>query len=209
MWEIIQAGGFAMIPLVICSILALAIILERAWMLRVGKVAPTALVNQIWNLMEDQKLNAESLARLQQRYLLGRVLTVGLSNTKHGRALMRERMDEEIAQVLHLLERFLSTLGTIAAISPLLGLLGTVMGMIDVFTVITEQGAGNPALLADGIAAALLTTAVGLTIALPALIAHRYFNRKIEEIELAMERQAIVLVNIVAGISAQQQANEY
>ena len=191
-----------MIPLVICSILALAIILERAWVLRLRRVAPTGLVNQIWQLMENKQLNAEALARLQSHYLLGRVLTVGLSNAKHGRALMRERMDEEIDQVLHGLERFMSTLGTIAAIAPLLGLLGTVLGMIEVFTVITLEGAGNPASLADGIAAALLTTAVGLSIAVPSLIAHRYFQRKIEEIASAMERQAIMLVNIVSGLSS-------
>ena len=204
MWEIVRAGGLVMIPLIVCSVLALAIILERAWILRVRRVAPAGLVGEVWQLMEEQKLNAEALARLQQKYLLGRVLTVGLSNAKHGRTLMRERMDEEIDQVLHLLERFMSTLGTIAAIAPLLGLLGTVMGMINVFTVITQQGAGNPALLADGIAAALLTTAVGLSIAVPALIAHRYFHRKIEEIELAMEKQAIMLTNIVSGLNSQK-----
>jgi len=156
----IQTGGFFMWPLLACSILALAIILERFWTLRKSGVAPTS---------------------------------------KHGRDAMKESVQEAASHVIHELERFMNTLGTIAAISPLLGLLGTVVGMIKVFSVLMESGAGNTALLAGGISEALLTTAAGLGVAIPALIFHRFFSRRIDELVVTMEQQSTKLIDALHG----------
>ncbi len=199
MYELLKAGGLIMIPILLCSILALAIIIERFWTLRPGKIAPQSIVNDLMARLKKKELNGRRLKELQQESPLGRVLAAGLLNAKHGREIMKESIEEEASHVVHELERFLTALGTVAAITPLLGLLGTVIGMIDVFAEIQVAGTGNTQALAGGISKALITTAAGLTIAIPALVCHRFFQRKVDEIVVEMEQQALKLVEVVHG----------
>ncbi len=199
MLELIKSGGWMMIPILICSVVSLAIILERFWSLQARKVAPRHLVAQIYHMKKNNRLDTQAIKTLRAQSPLGRVLAAGLANLNHSREVMKEAIEESGRHVVHHLERYLSTLGTIASISPLLGLLGTVIGMIKVFTVITAQGVGNPSLLAGGISEALVTTAAGLTVAIPSLMAHRYFRRQIDEHVIAMEQEAIKLVEVMHG----------
>ena len=199
MYELLKAGGLIMIPILLCSILALAIIIERFWTLRPQKIAPQSIVHDLMARLKKKELNGKKLKELQQESPLGRVLAAGLLNAKHGREIMKESIEEEASHVVHELERFLTALGTVAAITPLLGLLGTVIGMIDVFAEIQIAGTGNTQALAGGISKALITTAVGLTIAIPALVCHRYFQRKVDELVVEMEQQALKLVEVVHG----------
>ncbi len=184
-----------MYPLALCSIIALAIILERLWVLREENIAPPHFVNEIWHMVETNQLSGEQINRLQKRSPLARILMAGLNSSKHGRLVMREQMEEEAGHSVHQLKRFLNMLGTIAVISPLLGLLGTVVGMIEVF--ISFQAASSPSFMARGISQALLTTAFGISIAIPVVICHRFFIRKVEDLTLAMEHQASILVNLM------------
>ena len=195
MLELFFAGGVLMYPLVLCSVCAFAIVVERTWALRRGYVAPPHLINDIWQLVESNQLSSEHLTHIQNSSPLGSILVAGLNNAKHGQALMREQMEAAAAISIHRLKRFLTMLGTIAVIAPLLGLLGTVLGMIEIF--ISFQGVASPRFMARGISQALLTTAFGLSLAIPALICHRYFVRKIEDITLEMEYQASLLVNLM------------
>nr|WP_253938172.1 MotA/TolQ/ExbB proton channel family protein [Hahella sp. HN01] len=188
-----------MIPILLCSVVALAIIIERFWTLRPQKVAPRSIVNDLMARLKKKELNGKTLKDLQQSTPLGRVLAAGLINAKHGREIMKESIEEEASHVVHELERFLTALGSVAAIAPLLGLLGTVIGMIDVFAEIQIAGTGNTQALAGGISKALITTAVGLTIAIPALVFHRYFQRRVDELVVEMEQQALKLVEVVHG----------
>ena len=199
MFELLKAGGILMVPIVACSILALAIILERFWSLRVSKVAPSQSVTELWRWIKKKELNSKKLKALQASSPLGQVLAGGLMNAKHGRDIMKESIEQEASQVIHQLERFLNPLGTIATITPLLGLLGTVIGMIKVFAEIQLAGVGNAGNLAGGISEALITTAAGLSVAIPALIAHRYFIRRVDELVVNMEQEAIKLVEVVHG----------
>lgn len=199
MFELLKAGGILMVPIVLCSILALAIILERLWTLRPSRVAPPDVMSELWRWIKAKDLNGRKLKALQQSSPTGRVLASGLMNAKHGREVMKESIEQEAAQVIHDLERFLNPLGTIATISPLLGLLGTVIGMIKVFAQMQGEGAANIATLSGGISEALVTTAAGLTVAIPALIAHRYLLRRIEALVVGMEQEAIRLVEVVHG----------
>jgi len=198
-FELLKAGGILMVPIVACSILALAIILERFWSLRVSKVAPSQSVTELWRWIKKKELNSKKLKALQASSPLGQVLAGGLMNAKHGRDIMKESIEQEASQVIHQLERFLNPLGTIATITPLLGLLGTVIGMIKVFAEIQLAGVGNAGNLAGGISEALITTAAGLSVAIPALIAHRYFIRRVDELVVNMEQEAIKLVEVVHG----------
>lgn len=186
-----------MLPIVLCSITALAIVVERFWSLRRKKILPPELVAQVWRLFRDHKLDDTAMRRLKQSSPLGRILVAGLSNSHHGRKYMKECIEESGRQVVHELERYLNTLGTIAAVSPLLGLLGTVFGMIEIFASLLQHGAGNPAVLAGGISVALITTAAGLTVAIPSLIFHRYFERLVDEYVVDMEEEALKLVDII------------
>ncbi|REG85771.1 MotA/TolQ/ExbB proton channel family protein [Marinomonas pollencensis] len=195
MLTFIQTGGFFMWPLLACSILTLAIIIERFWVLRKSRVAPQNLLLDVMSRLRDDRMSLDYIRSMQATTGLSFIFAAGLLNSKHGRATMKESMQEAAGHVIHDLERFMSSLGTIAAISPLLGLLGTVVGMIKVFSVLMEQGAGNTALLAGGISEALLTTAAGLGVAIPALIFHRYFSRKIDEVVVSMEQQSTKLVD--------------
>lgn len=199
MFELLKAGGILMVPIVICSILALAIILERFWTLRPSRVAPPQTINELWRWIKKKELNGRKLKALQSSSPLGRVLAGGLMNAKHGREIMKESIEHEASQVIHDLERFLNPLGTVATITPLLGLLGTVIGMIKVFAEIQLAGVGNAGNLAGGISEALITTAAGLSVAIPALICHRYFIRRVDELVVGMEQEAIKLVEVVHG----------
>jgi len=198
-FELLKAGGILMVPIVACSILALAIILERFWTLRVSRVAPQETINELWRWIKKKELNGRKLKALQGSSPLGRVLAGGLMNAKHGREIMKESIEHEASQVIHELERFLNPLGTVATITPLLGLLGTVIGMIKVFAEIQLAGVGNAGNLAGGISEALITTAAGLSVAIPSLIAHRYFIRRVDELVVSMEQEAIKLVEVVHG----------
>lgn len=199
MFELLKAGGIMMVPIVACSILALAIVLERFWSLRLSRVAPPQTINELWRWIKNKDLNGRKLKALQASSPMGRVLASGLLNAKHGRDIMKESIEHEASQVIHELERFLNPLGTVATISPLLGLLGTVIGMIEVFADIQTAGVGNAGNLAGGISQALITTAAGLSIAIPALICHRYFIRRVDELVVNMEQEAVKLVEVVHG----------
>lgn len=199
MFELLKAGGILMVPIVACSILALAIILERFWTLRPSRVEPPETLNELWRWIKKKELNGRKLKALQGSSPLGRVLAAGLLNAKHGRDIMKESIEHEASQVIHELERFLNPLGTVATITPLLGLLGTVIGMIKVFAEIQLAGVGNAGNLAGGISEALITTAAGLSVAIPTLIAHRHFIARVDELVVDMEQEAIKLVEVVHG----------
>ena len=193
-----KAGGFVMIPILLCSVVAVAIIAERFWILRRKRVAPDGLVVEIWQRAKKGRLNEEHF-HLLRKSPLGRVLAAGIVNRFHSREVMKESIEEAGHHVVHNMEQHLNTLGTIAAVTPLLGLLGTVIGMIKVFAVITTQGIGDPGVLASGISEALITTAAGLTVAIPSLIFYRYFRRKVEDLVVTMEQEAIKMVDVLAG----------
>lgn len=199
MFELVQAGGFIMWPIIVCSIIAMAIIVERIWTLQEKNVLPEKLVAQIWQLYKEGSLSAEKILEIRNSSPLGRTLAAGLVNMEHSREVMKESIEDTGRQVIHRLERYLNTLGTIAAIAPLLGLLGTVIGMIKVFSAITTAGVGNPAVLAGGISEALITTAAGLSVAIPALIFHRYLTGRIDRIVIAMEEEAMKMVEVMHG----------
>lgn len=195
MFEIITAGGWLMVPILICSVLVIAIGGERYWTLNPKKIAPRHLLAQVWSWIKNNQLDAARLRELKQSSPLGRILAAGLSNSRHGRDVMKDSIQEAASQVIHDMERYLTVLSTIANISPLLGLLGTVIGMIKVFTAIMLQGTGDAAVLAGGISEALITTAAGLTVAIPAMILHRFFQRRVDTIVVAMEEEAVKLVD--------------
>lgn len=197
MWEIVRAGGPIMWPIILCSIVAAAIILERLWTLQDKRVLPGDLVQKIWALVEANQINDKIIAALEQNSPLGKVLAAGLANRHRPREVIMERLEDAGRHVVHELERFLNTLGTIAGVSPLLGLLGTVTGIIKAFNAIQAGGMGDPRALSGGIAEALITTAAGLIVAIPALIAYRYLRGKVDRIVIAMEKDAIRLADAV------------
>ena len=199
MFELITAGGWLMLPIILCSVVALAIVGERFWVLKQEKVLPTNLVAQVWQMHKQRELNAERIKVLRDSSPLGRILAAGLINMHHEREVMKEAIEETGRQVVMELERFLNTLGTIASITPLLGLLGTVIGMIKVFTAITSLGVGNPTVLAGGISEALITTAAGLSVAIPSLMFYRYFRGKVDSLVLKMEEEALKMVEVIHG----------
>ncbi len=199
MFELVKAGGWLMLPIIACSIVAFAIILERFWTLRRGRVVPENLVARIWQMHNKKQLTPAHIVTVKEGSPLGRILAAGLVNRHHSREVMKEAIEEVGRQVVHELERYLTTLGTIASITPLLGLLGTVIGMIDVFAAIMTAGVGNPAVLAGGISVALTTTAAGLSVAIPALMFHRYFGGRVEWLVVRMEEQALKMVEVMQG----------
>ncbi len=199
MWELIAAGGWLMVPILICSVLAMAIIGERFWTLQSHRIIPRHLVARSWSLVRDRKMSSDEVLRLREDSPLGRVLAAGLVNMHQSREVMMEAIEDAGRHEAHGLERFLNSLGTIAAITPLLGLLGTVIGMIKVFSAITTEGVGNAPALAGGISEALITTAAGLTVAIPALIAYRYFSGLVDKYVVAMEQDALKLVEAMQG----------
>lgn len=200
MLEIIIKGGIVMVPLLAGSVIALAIIFERMWALRTSRVAPKHLVAQVWSWVKKNELDANRIRAVRDSSPLGEILAAGLVNHRHGRDVMKESIEETGRHVVIRLERFLNTLGTIASISPLLGLLGTVFGMIQIFTVITAQGGNqNVSTLAEGIAQALITTAAGLIIAIPTFIFYRFYQRRVDELVATMEQEALKLVEVFHG----------
>jgi biopolymer transport protein ExbB len=198
-FEIIKSGGWMMLPIILSSIVALGIVAERFWSLQKHKIVPSELVPQVWRLYRENKLDDATLRHLKNSSPLGCILSVGLVNSHHGRKFMKECIEETGRKVAHDLERFLNTLGTIAQVSPLLGLLGTVFGMIEIFSSLMLHGSGDPSVLAGGISVALITTAAGLTVAIPSLIFHRYFERLVDEYVVSMEEEALKLIDILHG----------
>jgi len=198
-FELVTAGGWLMLPIILCSVVAVAIIGERFWVLRQDKVVPGNLVAEVWQLHQKRELNSEHVKILRDSSPLGRILAAGLINMQHEREVMKEAIEETGRQVVLELERFLNTLGTIASITPLLGLLGTVIGMIKVFAAITAQGVGNPTVLAGGISEALITTAAGLSVAIPSLMFYRYFRGRVDMLVIKMEEEALKLVEVIHG----------
>jgi biopolymer transport protein ExbB len=194
MLEIVVAGGWVMFPIILCSILAAAIIIERLWTLKPARVVPRDLARRVWDLVSRDQLTPQTLQELRAGSPLGQILAAGLANRHLDRAVMKEGIEDTGRHVVHELERYLNTLGTIAAITPLLGLLGTVTGMIRTFSALTLGGVGDPASLAGGISEALITTAAGLMVAIPALIAYRYLRGRIDALVVQMEQEAIALV---------------
>ncbi|KAB7627700.1 MotA/TolQ/ExbB proton channel family protein [Alkalilimnicola sp. S0819] len=184
-----------MLPIILCSILALAIVVERLWTLRRARIIPRHLVAQVWHQLKKRSFEKEQLKALRTGSPLGRILAAGLANARHDRTVMLESIEDVGRHEAHGLERYLNTLGTVAAITPLLGLLGTVIGMIKVFGAIQQQGLGNTAALAGGIGEALITTAAGLVVAVPALIAYRYLRGHVDGLIVDMEQEALKLVD--------------
>lgn len=197
MLEIIRAGGWLMLPILACSVAALAIIAERYWALRTSRVVPAGMVDQVRTWARQHQLDAEHIKAVESSSPLGRILAAGLVNRGQSRTVMKESIEDTGRHVVLDLERFLNSLGTIAVISPLLGLLGTVFGMIKVFNAITVHGVGNAGVLAGGISEALITTAAGLSVAIPALIFNRYFNGKVDVLVVSMEQEALRMVEML------------
>ena len=195
MLELLIAGGWVMWPILACSAIALAIILERFWTLRRSSVLPPGLGLEVRDWAAAQKLDPAHVETLRQNSPLGEVLAAAVSMRHRPREVMKERVEDVGRHVLHQMERFLNTLGTIAGITPLLGLLGTVFGMISMFLGILDHGVGDASLLAGGIGQALITTAAGLCVAIPSLMFYRYFRGRVQEYIVEMEKQAIALVD--------------
>jgi biopolymer transport protein ExbB len=194
-FELVRSGGLMMIPIILCSIVAIAIIIERFWTLNPARIAPRNALADVWGKLRHNQLDAAQLRELRMSSPLGQILAAGLVNAKAGRAIMIESIEQAAAHVVHDMERYLGTLGTIAAISPLLGLLGTVFGMIKVFSDLMVLGTGSANTLAGGISTALITTAAGLCVGIPALIFYRMFLRRISSLVVDLERESIKLVD--------------
>ena len=185
-----------MVPLLVCSVLVVTITAERYWTLNPNKVVPASLLAQIWNLLKQGQLDSKKIKIVHDSSPLGQVLSAGLSNTHQGRVVMIESMEVAASRVQHELERFLALLSAIANVAPLLGLLGTVIGTIKIFAVImVEGGTGNPGALAGGISEALICTATGLAVAIPASLANRYFYRTVDGFMVTIQQDAIKLVD--------------
>jgi biopolymer transport protein ExbB len=201
MWEIVQAGGPLMWPIILCSVVAAAIVLERLWTLQDRRVLPPDLTKKVWKLVESHQINDKIVAALEQNSPLGKLLAVGLANRDRPREILMERLEDTGRHVVHELERFLNTLGTIAGVSPLLGLLGTVTGIIKAFNAINAGAAGDPRMLSGGIAEALVATAAGLCVAIPSLVAYRYLRGRVDGIVVEMEKHALRLADAVESAS--------
>jgi biopolymer transport protein ExbB len=195
MLEIIKAGGWVMAPIIICSLLSLAIFCERIWTLRRDRIVPRKLAAQVWQWSERNMLDAKHLEALRRHSPLGQIMAAGLVRRHLGREAVKEGIEDAGRHVVHELERYVSALSAIAAISPLLGLLGTVLGMIRMFTSITQAGIGDPSILASGISEALITTAAGLLVAIPSVIFYYLLKSRVADLLIQMERQAINLLD--------------
>jgi biopolymer transport protein ExbB len=198
--EILMAGGWAMVPIVICSAVALAIILERFWSLRRSAVIPAGLGDEVREWARARKIDPEHLKVLSATSPLGELLAAALSVRNRPREIIKERVEDTGRHVVHRLERFLNTLGTIALIGPLLGLLGTVFGLIKMFFAVMISGVGDPMKMAGGIGEALVCTAAGLCVAIPAYVFHRYFRGRVADLVVEMERQVFLLTDELTTI---------
>ena len=188
-----------MVPLILCSIAALAIIGERLWTLQKKFVIPAELLDQVQQLLEGKQFDAKQLVILREGSPMGRVLASGLVNRQHPREVIKEAVEDAGRHVVPELERYLNALGTIAAIAPFLGLLGTVLGMIQMFAGIGNHGLGDPSIVASGISQALIATASGLAVAIPSLMFYRYFRARVDSLLIDMEQEAVKLVEILQG----------
>jgi biopolymer transport protein ExbB len=197
MWEIVRAGGPLMWPIILCSIGAAAIILERLWTLQDKRVVPPDLTQKVRQLIEANQINDKVIEALRQNSALGQLLAAALANRHRSREVIMERLEDSGRHIVHELERFLSTLGTIAGVSPLLGLLGTVTGIIKSFNAIQAGGMGDPRALSGGIAEALIATAAGLCVAIPALISYRFLRGRVERIVVEMEKDAVRIADAI------------
>lgn len=207
MYELLVAGGWVMLPIMACSVIALAIIGERFWSLQRNRITPRNLVAQVWQWDQTDQLDDDRIKNLRAGSPLGRILAAGLANRHHSREVMKEVIEETGRHCVHEMQRYLNSLGTIASITPLLGLLGTVIGMIKVFATITTQGVGDTSALAGGISEALITTATGLSVAIPALMFYRYFTGLVDELVISMEQEALKMVEVMHGEREQDAAN--
>lgn len=199
MFELVKAGGWIMVPLILCSIAALAIIGERLWTLQKKFVIPAELLSQVQQLLERKQFDANQLLLLRESSPMGRVLASGLVNRQHPREVIKEAVEDAGRHVVPELERYLNALGTIAAIAPFLGLLGTVLGMIQMFAGIGSHGLGDPSIVASGISQALIATASGLAVAIPSLMFYRYFRARVDSLLIDMEQESVKLVEILQG----------
>jgi len=193
--ELVKAGGWPMIPLLLLSVLALTLIVERAWTLRRSAVLPPSLGKEVRTWAGSGKLDPAHIESLRRTSPLGELLAAALDVRLRPRDQIRERIEDVGRHLVHKMERYLNTLGTIAAAGPLLGLFGTVVGMIQMFLGILDHGIGDVNQLAGGIGKALVCTAAGMIVAIPALMAHRWFRGRISEYIVAMEHEAIALMD--------------
>jgi biopolymer transport protein ExbB len=199
MFELVKTGGWVMWPIILCSIAAMAIIGERLWSLQKKYVAPASLMPQVRQWLGGNELDSARIELLRNSSPLGKILAAGLINRDHDREVIKEAVEDAGRHAVPDLERFLNSLGTIAAITPFLGLFGTVIGMIDMFAGISTQGIGDPAVVAGGIAQALVTTAAGIAVAIPSVMFYRYFRGRVNELLVDMEQEAIRLIEILHG----------
>ncbi len=199
MLEIVQSGGWLMVPILLGSVIAAAICVERFWTLQYSRVIPPNLLAQVWGSVKKKQMDTQKIREIRDGSPLGEIFAAGITNARRGREIMKEAMEEASGQVMHELERYLTPLGSIASVSPLLGLLGTVVGMIKVFTTLMEAGAGDASVLAGGISQALITTAAGLSVAIPALFFVNYFQRRVDDLVVTMEQEASKLLDIMQG----------
>lgn len=202
MYDYLVKGGVLMVPILLCSVVALAVFFERAWTLRASRNVPRDLVRRAEELVRRGQIEEAMALCRRSRSPLGAVILAALKNAGLGREAVKEAVQEVGRRESAHLERYVGVLGTVANVSPLLGLLGTVSGMIKAFTVISVQGVGNPASLAGGISEALITTAAGLTVAIPAFVAYRYFLGKVDRLVLSLEQHAIHFVDLVKSPEA-------
>ncbi len=199
MLEIIQSGGWMIWPILLSSVIALGIIFERFWSLRKERIMPQELVKKMSLLQQQSAVLDADIEAIHGDSAFASIVKVAIQQRTASNTVQRERLEEVGRQIVHELQLFLTTLGTIAVITPLLGLLGTVLGMIDVFMVMSSTSVTEPEALAGGIAQALITTAAGISVAIPSLIFVRYFRRKVADLVLQMENQAILLIDRLAG----------
>ena len=198
MWDIINAAGWPIWTLIFASIIAVAIILERFWSLRVNIIAPENLLEEARNMITKDGVRKDAIQSLQNHSMLGEIFASALNNYNNSSDIIKEAIEETGRAVNHKLERYLSTLATIATVAPLLGLFGTIIGMVELFSSFTSSG-HDVAVFARGISIALYNTAGGIVVAVPAMIAYRFFRSKIDNLIIEMEQQAIKLVEIING----------
>ena len=204
MFELVKTGGWVMWPIILCSIAAMAIIGERLWSLQRKYVTPASLMPQVRQWLSSNELDSARIELLRNSSPLGKILAAGLVNRNHSREVVKEAIEDAGRHTVPDLEKFLNTLGTIAAITPFLGLFGTVIGMIDMFAGISTQGIGDPAVVAGGIAKALVTTAAGIAVAIPSVMFYRFFRGRVNELLVDMEQEAIMLTEILHGEREQE-----
>jgi biopolymer transport protein ExbB len=206
-FELIKAGGWVMVPIIALAVIAVAIVIERFWSLRPKEVVPPGLGDEVREWARGRQLDPTHIEVLRRNSPLGEILAAALDMRFRPREMIKERIEDVGRHVMHQLERFMNTLGTIASVSPLLGLLGTVFGMIQMFLKILTTGVGDVNQLAGGIGQALISTAGGLCVAIPAVMFHRYFRGRIAEYVVDMEKQAMALLDTLdEGIAAAPKA---